>query len=118
MAYACDLYLSICSSPNLAVLSGWWGRKELYPAVAKKVASCRQVPLETEATVEGHICRGCVETTLAKDIRLNREKPREVLRAERRQAFPKESAFTDLRKSIAWTADVLCDYCNGNCSTR
>lgn len=118
MAYACDICLSVCSAPDLADLSGWWGRKEMYPATARKVASCRRVPLETEASVEGHICRCCVEATLAKNIRLNAEKSREVLRAERRQAFPKESAFTNLRKSIPWTAEVLCDGCEESCFER
>jgi hypothetical protein len=118
MAYACDMCLRVSYSHEIAVLSGWWGREEVSPATARKAPSYRRVLLETEAKLEGHICRRCVETHLSEDIRLNAEKPRAVLRAERRAAFPQESAFTNLRKSMQETTEVLCDRFEAKCFDR
>lgn len=76
------------------------------------------MPLSAEASVEGHICRRCVEDRLSTDIRLNQEKPREVLRAERREAFPKESDFVNLRKTTLWVGGISCHRCESECYER
>lgn len=120
MTYACDVCLSICRSPELAVVSGWWGSEEVSSASARKTASYRSVLLEAEEQerVSGHICRSCVEKRLAKDIRVNVEKPRSVIREERRQQYPNESAFTNLRKTVPVIAEVVCDRCHESCRER
>lgn len=118
MAYACDVCLSICRLPELAVVNGWLGSQEVSPASARKPASYRSVLLEAEEQIEGHICRFCVEQRLARDIRVNAEKPRSVIREERRKEYPNESAFTNLRKTVPVIADVVCDRCEVSCRER
>ena len=119
MAYACDICQRSIREPNaLAVLRGWYGCEESRAATAKKEAEYRQVSLESEASLESHICLHCIETVLAKEIRLNAQKPRMVMYADRRKAFPKESKIESLRKTAFGTLDILCDRCEQSCRER
>lgn len=118
MGYACDLCQSLVSREELAILSGWYGCKEVYAATARKEACCRQIPLTSPPTVEHHVCVSCVETVLAKEIRLNAQKPRMVLCAERKKGFPDEPVLKSLRKTAYWTSDILCDRCESSCFER
>ena len=119
MAYACDICQRLIREPDaLSVLRGWYGCEESRAATAKKEAEYRQVSLESEASLERHICLHCVETVLAKEIRLNAQKPRMALYAERRKEFPGESKFTSMRQTVFATLDILCDRCEQSCRER
>ena len=112
MAYACDICNSVMSDPSqIATLIGWYKLEEAYPATARKAALRRSVPLYTQPSVGLHFCISCVESKLAKDVRLNEEKSPSVLYEERRLAYPNESPIAARRKSVSWILDATCDRC-------
>ncbi|MEO0704392.1 MAG: hypothetical protein AAF050_01875 [Cyanobacteria bacterium J06649_5] len=118
MTYACDVCLSVCRSPDVAVLSGWWGSREVLAATARKSAGYQSVKLEEEASLSSHVCRQCMDQCLSKRFRANAEKSRSALREERRAKYPNEHPFVTRRKTAPVQEDVICDCCEESCLER